>query len=324
MTTLLDIQQAAQRIVGHVHETPVLTSRTMDELASRDGVARQLFFKCENLQRIGAFKIRGAMNAVLALDEETAKRGVVTHSSGNHAQALALAARTRGISAHIVMPSNSPAVKCDAVRGYGGQIVFCEPTQASREANAKRIAQETGATLIPPYDDEAVIAGQGTIALELFASHPELDAVIVPLGGGGLISGIALAYRELAPQVAVIGAEPALAADAFESKATGMLVGQKAPLTVADGLRTSLGSHTFPVVRDVVRSIVLVDEEAIIASMRLVFERMKLVIEPSAGVSVAVAIGRGQTQLAPSLRRIGVILCGGNVDLDALPWIPKS
>ena len=324
MTTLLDIQQAAQRIVGHVHETPVLTSRTMDELASRDGVARQLFFKCENLQRIGAFKIRGAMNAVLALDEETAKRGVVTHSSGNHAQALALAARTRGISAHIVMPSNSPAVKCDAVRGYGGQIVFCEPTQASREANAKRIAQETGATLIPPYDDEAVIAGQGTIALELFASHPELDAVIVPLGGGGLISGIALAYRELAPQVAVIGAEPALAADAFESKATGMLVGQKAPLTVADGLRTSLGSHTFPVVRDVVRSIVLVDEEAIIASMRLVFERMKLVIEPSAGVSVAVAIGRGQTQLAPSLRRIGVILCGGNVDLDALPWTPKS
>ena len=324
MTTLLDIQQAAQRIAGHVHETPVLTSRTMDELASRDGVARQLFFKCENLQRIGAFKIRGAMNAVLALDEETAKRGVVTHSSGNHAQALALAARTRGISAHIVMPSNSPAVKCDAVRGYGGQIVFCEPTQASREANAKRIAQETGATLIPPYDDEAVIAGQGTIALELFASHPELDAVIVPLGGGGLISGIALAYRELAPQVAVIGAEPALAADAFESKATGMLVGQKAPLTVADGLRTSLGSHTFPVVRDVVRSIVLVDEEAIIASMRLVFERMKLVIEPSAGVSVAVAIGRGQTQLAPSLRRIGVILCGGNVDLDALPWTPKS
>ena len=324
MITLHDIEEAAQRIDGHVHQTPVLTSQTMDALASQDGVARQLFFKCENLQRIGAFKIRGAMNAVLALDDETAKRGVVTHSSGNHAQALALAARTRGIPAHIVMPSNSPAVKCDAVRGYGGQIVFCEPTQESHEANANRIANETGATLIPPYDDEAVIAGQGTIALELFATHPDLDAVIVPLGGGGMISGIALAYRELAPHVQVIGAEPALAADAFESKATGALVLQKKPLTVADGLRTSLGKHTFPVVRDVVSSIVLVEEAAIIQSMRLVFERMKLVIEPSAGVSVAVAIGRGQTQLAPSLQRIGVILCGGNVDLDALPWTRKS
>lgn len=325
MITLQGIQDAAQRIQGQVHETPVLTSQTMDALASQDGVARQLFFKCENLQRIGAFKIRGAMNAVLALDDETAKRGVVTHSSGNHAQALALAARTRGIPAHIVMPSNSPAVKCDAVRGYGGQIVFCEPTQESREANANRIAQETGATLIPPYDDEAVIAGQGTIALELFRSHPDLDAVIVPLGGGGMISGIALAYRELAPHVQVIGAEPALAADAFESKASGALVAQKKPLTIADGLRTSLGKHTFPVVRDVVSSIVLVDEDAIIQSMRLVFERMKLVIEPSAGVSVAVATGRGQTQLAPSLKRIGVILCGGNVDLDALPWThPKA
>ena len=324
MTKLRDIQEAAKRIQGHVHETPVLTSRTMDELASRDGVARQLFFKCENLQRIGAFKIRGAMNAVLALDDETAKRGVVTHSSGNHAQALALAARTRGIPAHIVMPSNSSVVKCDAVRGYGGQIVFCEPTQESREAHANRIAQETGATLIPPFDDEAVIAGQGTIALELFRTHPGLDAVIVPLGGGGMISGMALAYRELAPHVQVIGAEPALAADAFESKATGTLVGQKKPLTIADGLRTSLGKHTFPVVRDVVSSIVLVDEDAIIQSMRLVFERMKLVIEPSAGVSVAVATGRGQTQLAPSLQRIGVILCGGNVDLDALPWTHKQ
>ena len=320
MITLLDIQEAAQRIAGQVHETPVLTSQTMDALASQDGVARQLFFKCENLQRIGAFKIRGAMNAVLALDDETAKRGVVTHSSGNHAQALALAARTRGIPAHIVMPSNSPAVKCDAVRGYGGQIVFCEPTQESRESNANRIAEETGATLIPPYDDDAVIAGQGTIALELFRSHPDLDAVIVPLGGGGMISGIALAYRELAPHVQVIGAEPALAADAFESKASGALVAQKKPLTIADGLRTSLGKHTFPVVRDVVSSIVLVDEDAIIQSMRLVFERMKLVIEPSAGVSVAVATGRGQTELAPSLKRIGVILCGGNVNLDALPW----
>jgi threonine dehydratase/serine racemase len=320
-TDLAGIRAALARIAPHVHRTPVLTSRTMDALASEDGVARRLFFKCENLQRIGAFKVRGAMNAVLKLPDEVARRGVVTHSSGNHAQALALAASLRGIPAHIVMPTNAPEVKREAVRGYGGIVVPCEPTQASREATAGRIAAETGATLIPPYDHPDVIEGQGTIALELFEEHPELDAVVVPLGGGGMISGIALAYRELAPRVQVIGAEPALAADAFESKEAGAIVAQKPPVTVADGLRTSLGALTFPVVRDLVAQIVLVEEDAIVRATKLVFERMKLVIEPSAGVSVAVATGRGRTALPADARNVGVILCGGNVDLDALPWL---
>lgn len=322
-TDLAGIRAALARIAPHVHRTPVLTSRTMDARASEDGVARRLFFKCENLQRVGAFKVRGAMNAVLKLPDEVAARGVVTHSSGNHAQALALAASLRGIPAHIVMPTNAPEVKREAVRGYGGRVVPCEPTQASRETTARRIADETGATLIPPYDHPDVIEGQGTIALELFEEHPDLDAVIVPLGGGGMISGIALAYRELAPRTQVIGAEPALAADAFESKAGGAIVAQKPPVTVADGLRTSLGALTFPVVRDLVASIVLVDEDEIVAATRLVFERMKLVIEPSAGVSVAAALGRGQTRLDPALTKVGVVLCGGNVDLDALPWQPR-
>jgi threonine dehydratase/serine racemase len=313
-TDLAGIRAALARIAPHIHRTPVLTSRTMDARASEDGVARQLFFKCENLQRIGAFKVRGAMNAVLKLSDEVARRGVVTHSSGNHAQALALAASLRGI----------PEVKREAVRGYGGLVVPCEPTQKSREETAARIAAETGATLVPPYDHADVIEGQGTIALELFEEVPDLDAVIVPLGGGGMTSGIAIAYRELSPTTRVIGAEPALAADAYESKQRGEIVAQKAPLTVADGLRTSLGALTYPVVRDLVSEIVLVDEDAIIACTKLVFERMKLVIEPSAGVSVAVALGRGQSRLAPSLRKVGVILCGGNVDLDALPWLKKA
>lgn len=323
-TNLAGIRAALDRIAPHVHRTPVLTSRTMDERASDDGIARTLFFKCENLQRIGAFKIRGAMNAVLKLSDETAERGVVTHSSGNHAQALALAARIRGITAHIVMPTNAPEVKRKAVRGYGGIVVPCEPTQKSREETASRIAAETGATLVPPYDDADVIEGQGTIAIELFEQVPDLDAVIVPLGGGGMTSGIAIAYRELAPRVKVIGAEPALASDAFESRQSGAIVGQKAALTIADGLRTSLGALTFPVVRDLVSDVVLVDEDAIVQCTKLVFERMKLVIEPSAGVSVAVAIGRGQATLPREVKRVGVILCGGNVDLDALPWIARS
>jgi threonine dehydratase/serine racemase len=320
-TDLEGIRAALARIAPHVHRTPVMTSRTMDALASEDGVPRRLFFKCENLQRIGAFKVRGAMNAVLKLPSEVAARGVVTHSSGNHAQALALAASLRGIPAHIVMPINAPEVKRESVRGYGGIIVPCEPTQASREGTAERIARETGATLIPPYDHPDVIEGQGTIALELFEEHPNLDTVVVPLGGGGMISGIALAYRELAPRVQVIGAEPALAADAFESKQTGAIVGQKPPVTVADGLRTSLGALTFPVVRDLVSKIVLVEEDAIVRATRLVFERMKLVIEPSAGVGVAVATGRGHVPLPREATRLGVIVCGGNVDLDALPWL---
>jgi threonine dehydratase len=309
---LQDVRAAAERIAPYANVTPVVTSRTMDE---RSG--RSLFFKCENLQRVGAFKFRGAMNAVAKLDDETAARGVVTHSSGNHAQALALAAKIRGIPAHIVMPTNAPEVKRQAVLGYGANVIPCEPTQAARESTAARVVAETGGTLVPPYDHPDVIAGQGTIALELFATHPALDAVIVPVGGGGMISGIALAYRELAPHVRVIGAEPLDADDASRSKGAGVLVPQTGTHTVADGLRTSLGALTWPVVRDVVHRIETVKEEAIVAAMRLVFERMKLVIEPSAAVGVAVALGGA---LRDDEKRVGVVLCGGNVDLDALPF----
>ena len=310
---LRDIRAAQERIAPYAHVTPVLTSRTMDELSGRS-----LFFKCENLQRVGAFKFRGAMNAVAKLDEETAKRGVVTHSSGNHAQALALAARIRGIPAFIVMPTNAPEVKRQAVLGYGANVIPCAPTQAAREETAARVARDTGGVFVPPYDHPDVIAGQGTIALELFASHPDLDAVIVPVGGGGMISGIALAYREIAPRVRVIGAEPLDADDASRSKAGGVLVPQAGTQTVADGLRTSLGALTWPVVRDVVHRIETVSEEAIVSAMRLVFERMKLVIEASAAVGVAVALG---ARLREDEKRVGVVLCGGNVDLDALPFV---
>lgn len=313
---LAAVRAAAERIAPHAIRTPVHTSRTMD---ARSG--RALFFKCESFQRIGAFKFRGAMSAVGKLDDETARRGVVTHSSGNHAQALALAARIRGIEAHIVMPTNAPEVKRQAVIGYGGRVVPCEPTLASREETAARVVRETGGTLIPPYDHADVIAGQGTIALELFADLPDLDAVIVPVGGGGMISGIALAYRELAPRVRVIGAEPLAADDAARSKASGQFVPQTGTTTIADGLRTSLGTLTWPVVRDVVHRIETVTEEEIVAAMRLVYERMKLVIEPSAGVGVAVALRAGL--LREDERRVGVVLCGGNVDLDALPWVRR-
>ncbi len=312
---LRDVRAAAERIAPFAHVTPVLTSRTMDE---RSG--RSLFFKCENLQRVGAFKFRGAMNAVAKLDAETAKRGVVTHSSGNHAQALALAAKIRGIPAHIVMPTNAPEVKRQAVLGYGANVIPCAPTQAAREETAARVVQETGGTLVPPYDHPDVIAGQGTIALELFASNPDLDSVVVPVGGGGMISGIALAYRELAPHVRVIGAEPLEADDASRSKNAGVLIPQTGTQTIADGLRTSLGTLTWPVVRDVVHRIETVPEDAIAPAMRLVFERMKLVIEPSAAVGVAVALGGG---LRPDEQRVGVVLCGGNVDLDALPFLRR-
>ncbi|MDQ3036775.1 MAG: pyridoxal-phosphate dependent enzyme [Myxococcota bacterium] len=311
---LAAIRAAAERIAGLAHRTPVLTSSTMDALSGR-----ALFFKCEIFQRVGAFKFRGACNAVQKLDDATAARGVVTHSSGNHAQALALAAKLRGIPAHVVMPTSAPAIKREAVLGYGARVIPCEPTLAAREETAARVVAETGGTLIPPYDHPDVIAGQGTIALELLEDVPDLDAIVVPIGGGGMISGIALAMREAAPHVRVIAAEPAGADDAARSKRGGVLVPQTGPKTIADGLLTSLGALTWPVVRDVVERVVTVDEPAIARSMRLVFERMKLVVEPSAAVGVAVALSG---ELPPELRRVAVVLCGGNVDLDRLPWLP--
>jgi threonine dehydratase len=308
------IRAARRRIDPFIHRTPLLTSATLDAMSGR-----RLWFKCELLQRTGSFKFRGATNAVRMLDDAQAAHGVVTHSSGNHAQALALAARMRGIPAHVVMPSNSAEIKKAAVRGYGGRIIECEPTLEARESTAARVLAETNGTMVPPYNHPNVIAGQGTIALELLDECPQLDAIVVPVGGGGLISGIALAAKALKPSIRIIGAEPELAGDAALSKRTGMIEPPMKPVTIADGLRTALGPLTFPIVRDLVDEIVLVSEADIAAHMRLVWERMKLTIEPSAAVGVAVACSdwmRKQKDHA----EVGVVLCGGNVDLANLPF----
>lgn len=315
-TTLDEIRAAARRIAPHAHKTPVVTCTALSRLAGRD-----LRFKCENLQKVGAFKFRGACNAVFRLSDAAARRGVVTHSSGNHAQALALAARLRGIPAHIVMPRNAPGVKREAVEGYGGIVYPCEPTVADREATADRVVHETGGTLIPPYNHPDVIAGQGTIALEFLEQCPDLRTLVVPIGGGGMISGVAIAAKAISPSIRVIAAEPANADDAARSKRAGSIQPIASTETIADGLRTSLGTLTFPVVRDLVDEVVTVSEEAIVRAMRLMFERAKLVIEPSAAVGVAVALSeRGRSLDEP----VGVVLCGGNVDLDALPWLTAS
>lgn len=311
---LASIRAAHERIAPHVHRTPVMTCATLDRRAGR-----RLFFKCENLQKGGAFKARGATNAVMRLDDATAAKGVVTHSSGNHAQAVAIAAKTRGIDAHIVMPKDAPRVKRAAVEGYGARVIECEPTLEARETTAARVVEETGGTLVPPFDHPDVIAGQGTTAIELIEDVPDLDAVIVPVGGGGLISGMTLALRELAPNVRVFGAEPSGAADAARGKASGERVTSHVPNTIADGLKTTLGDLTWPVVRDLVEDIIVVDDLLTVPAMKLVFERMKLVVEPSGAVPLAALLSRQFTQL-DGIERLGVVFSGGNVDLDALPW----
>lgn len=305
------IHKAHARIRPFIHRTPVLTCTSLDALAGAN-----LFFKCENFQKVGAFKIRGATNAVLSLSAEEATKGVATHSSGNHAAALALAARNRGIAAYVVMPRNAPGIKVAAVKGYGGLITFCEPEQAAREAAVTEVIRETGATLIHPYDDDRIIAGQGTAALELMEDVPELDAVLAPVGGGGLLSGTAIAVKSLRPSARIIGCEPALADDAAASMKEGRIVPARPPVTIADGLRTSLGERTFPVVRDLVESIALVQEAEIRSALRLVFERMKIVVEPSAVVPLAAMLNR---DLGLKGKRVGIILSGGNVDLANLP-----
>ena len=311
------IRAAARRIEPYAHRTPVLTCSMLDERAGRS-----LFLKCENFQKVGAFKFRGACNAVMSLSETDAARGVVTHSSGNHAQALALAARTRGIPATIVMPSDAPVVKRRAVEDYGATVVECDPTQEARESGARAIIEETGATFVSPYDDPMVISGQGTTFLELHEELPDLDAVLVPIGGGGMMSGIALAARALAPSIRVIGIEPELADDAVESVQTGRIVPQRPPRTIADGLRTSLGELTFPIIRDLVDDIITVSDEAIIEATRYTWERAKIVVEPSGAVGIAAVLGNGFDAVpdAENLRRVGIILTGGNIDLGRLPW----
>jgi threonine dehydratase len=305
---LSDIRTAAARIAPYAHRTPILTSSAIDDMAGRE-----LFFKCENLQKIGAFKFRGALNAVLSLSTETAARGVVTHSSGNHAQAVALAAQMRGIPATIVMPSSSPAVKQRAVAGYGARILLCEPTLAAREIDAAKVIAETGATLIHAYNEPKVIAGQGTVALEILDQVPDLDTLVTPVGGGGLLSGMAIAAKALQPSIQVYAGEPMGADDAARSKAAGQLIPQTGPNTIADGLLTSLGSNTWPVVRDLVDGIIVVEDEQIRAAMRLIWERMKLVVEPSAAVGLA-AVLSGQI---PGTR-MALVLTGGNLDLDPM------
>jgi threonine dehydratase len=309
---LAAIREAVVRIAPHAHRTPVLTSRTLD---GRFGAS--LFFKCENLQRVGAFKFRGAANAVFSLSDAEAARGVATHSSGNHAQALALAARLRGIPAHIVMPENSPAVKVEAVRGYGGRIVFCKATQAAREEALAAVVSETGACFVHPYDDPRVVAGQATCTLELLEQAGPLDAILVPIGGGGLASGTLLACGFTSPATAVYAVEPKGADDAFRSVRDGRIHPSTDPRTIADGLRTSLGALTFPIVKALVREVVTVEEESIVAAMRLVWERMKLVIEPSAAVPLA-ALLEGTVPVTG--KRVGIVFSGGNVDLGSLPW----
>jgi threonine dehydratase len=307
-----EILAAMERVRSRVHRTPVLTCRSIDEMAGG-----RLFFKCENFQKVGAFKFRGASNAVFSLTEEESARGVATHSSGNHAQALALAARLRGVPAHIVMPENSPKVKVAAVRGYGGAVTFCRPTQKDREETLAEVVRRTGAAFIHPYDNRAVIAGQATCCLELLEDAPDLDVVMAPVGGGGLVSGTALACRLRAARTRVVAAEPKAADDAFRSLRAGSIQPSVDPKTVADGLRTSLGRITFPIIQALVSEIVTVSEEAIVAAMRTLWERMKIVVEPSAAVPLAALL---EGAFRANGARIGIILSGGNVDLDSLPW----
>ncbi|HEX4631436.1 MAG TPA: pyridoxal-phosphate dependent enzyme [Chthoniobacterales bacterium] len=313
MLDLDSIKSAHERIRPHIHRTPVLTSARLDAASGAS-----LFFKCENFQKVGAFKARGATNAVFALDEETAKRGVATHSSGNHAAALARAAKLRGIAAHIVMPSNSSKVKVRAVEGYGGRIVFCEPNQRSREEACARILAETGATLIHPFENENVMAGQGTIAIELLEDVPDLDIVLCPVGGGGVLSGTAVAVKSLRPSIKVIATEPAGADDAAQSFHEHRRVTQEQKNTIADGLRTDLGAPNFAVIQRYVDDVVTVTDESIIEAMRIIWETIKVVVESSGAVGYA-AILEGKVDCQG--KRVGIILTGGNVDLDALPWL---
>jgi threonine dehydratase len=306
------IRSAHERIRPHIHRTLVLTSSRLDEASGAS-----LFFKCENFQKIGAFKARGATNAVFSLDDATARRGVATHSSGNHGAAVARAAKLRGIPAHIVMPSNSAKVKIRAVESYGARVVFCEPTEEARETTCADVIAKTGATLIHSFENEHVVAGQGTAAMELLEDIPDLDVIMCPVGGGGLLSGTAIAAKSMWPQRKVIAVEPENADDAAQSFRAGRRLVTEKKFTVADGLRTNIGEPNFAIIQQYVDDIVTVSEEAIVSAMRTIWETMKIVIEPSAAVPYA-AIAEHIVDV--ERKRVGIILTGGNVDLDALPW----
>src|SRR5271169_4786348 len=320
--TWQDIVDAHVRIARSIHRTPVLTSHSLDTFA-----AAQFFFKCENFQKTGSFKIRGAANAILSLTDAEAAHGIVTPSSGNHGAAVACAAAWRGVPAYIVMPKNAPTVKCRAVESYGGRITFSEPTITSRQETSARVQAETGAILIHPYDNDRIITGQATAARELLEEIPDIDAVIAPVSGGGLLSGTCLSAKAMRPEIRVIGCEPARADDAYRSLTTGTLQSLDSSDTIADGLRASLAPRTFAILRRHLDRVLLVSEEEMIAAMRLVWERMKIFIEPSSAVAIAPLLKPGAvTELHLATRadgkppRLGIILSGGNVDLSTLPF----
>jgi threonine dehydratase len=310
--TLNDIKEASYRIKPYIHRTPVLTSSSINRI-----LESEIFFKCENLQKVGAFKFRGATNAVLSLKGDEAKHGVATHSSGNHAAALTLAARQRGIKATIVMPRTAPPVKIKAVQEYGADIVFCEPTLQAREENLEKVVNETRAIFIHPYNDHRIICGQATACLELLDDVKKLDIIIAPVGGGGLLSGTALSAAYIAPETENIGAEPEGADDACQSLHQGKIIPSVNPNTIADGLLTSLGTKTFPIIMKFVNRILTTDDKYIVEAMRLIWERMKIIVEPSAAVTLAILL---KYKNIARNKKIGIILSGGNVDLDKLPW----
>ncbi|KAJ0967189.1 hypothetical protein J5N97_024106 [Dioscorea zingiberensis] len=312
---ILSIKDAQRRIGPYIHQTPVLTSGSLDSLAGK-----QLFFKCECFQKGGAFKIRGASNAIFSLEDDQVAKGVVTHSSGNHAAAVALAAKLRGIPAYIVIPKNAPKCKVDNVKRYGGQIIWSETTIHSRETTASKVQQETGAVLVHPFNDKRIISGQGTISLELLEQIPEIDLIIVPISGGGLISGVTLAAKAINPSIRILAAEPRGADDAAQSKAAGKIVKLPHTNTIADGLRAFLGDLTWPVVRDLVDDIIIVDDREIVEAMRLCYEILKVAVEPSGAIGLAAVLSDQFLNNAAwkSCKKVGIILSGGNVDLSVL------
>jgi threonine dehydratase len=310
--TFSDMLVAHERIKPHIHRTPVMTSRVIDEITGA-----KLFFKCENLQKAGAFKARGASNAVFGLTDAQAAKGVATHSSGNHGTCLSYAAGRRGIPCTVVMPRTAPQAKKDAVRGYGGRVVECEPSTTSREAVFAEVVAESGAVFVHPYNDERIIAGQGTCSKELIEQVDDLDAVIAPIGGGGMVSGTCLTLSHLAPQIAIYAAEPEQADDAYRSFKAGHIIADDAPNTVADGLKVPLKDLTWHFVRNHVTDILTASEEEIVDAMKLIWKRMKMVMEPSSAVPLATIL-KNRDLFAG--KRVGVFITGGNVDLDKLPW----
>ena len=312
LPALDDIKKAYEIVETYAHKTPVFSSTKVNER-----VSAHIFFKCENFQKVGAFKFRGACNAVFSLTETESSKGVATHSSGNHAQALALAAKIRGINAYVVMPENSPKVKIEAVRNYGAEITFCESNLVARESTLAEVVKKTKATIIHPYNDARVISGQGTVALEFLKQQPDLDIILTPVGGGGLLSGTAISAKSIKPGIEVIGTEPKEADDAYHSFKEKKLIPAYNTNTIADGLRTSLGQLPFEIIKNQVDDIITVDEVSIVSAMRFIWERMNMIIEPSAAVPVAALFNNKERF---TNKNVGIVISGGNVDLDKLPW----